>query len=173
MYQLSMNVACHVIFGHRVDWQQNIDSKEQTTNHEKGVTETFLSCHVMSLVEALSKLTLLLPFIIVFPQWFLRLLPLHSARTACQAYAECDQYMDELLATEATALSQSSPIENRRSNLVSTLLRSKDGLLEKHKPFESERTGFTNQEVKGNMFVFLLAGRRPCYAVPIPSDTSN
>lgn len=161
MYQLSLNIACQVIFGHRVDWQPKGDSINPTTDRCKGATQPpSPSDHRRSWVEALSTLTLLLPYVVVFPLWLLRLLPFDGARTACQTYLEVDQYMDGMLAREKHALSQISPTGDRRENLVTALLRSNNALLKENEFAKNGRNGFTNQEVKGNMFIFLLAGKR-------------
>lgn len=151
MYQLSMNIACHVIFNQRVDWprQQGSDTTSPPLSHG----------HKMSLLEALSKLVLQLPFIILLPVWFLRLLPIEAARTASQAYLEVDRYMDELLAAEKTLLDQGPKNqEGRRDNLATALLGSNDPLVGENAPKVDCLTRFTMKDIKGNMFVFLLAG---------------
>lgn len=159
MYQLSMNVAGHVIFNQRVDWQQPGESKSDV-DHEALCSSHPLPPpgHTMSLVGALSKLTLHLPFIIVFPPWVLRLLPFKAAKVARQAYWECDRYMDELLKAETISMATASAADTPRDNLVTALLRSNEQPAEGNESAGDGRAGFTMREMKGNMFVFLLAG---------------
>lgn len=151
MYQLSMNIASHVIFNQSVDWQQDRDATDSSG-------PLYPPGHKMSLVGALSKLTLYLPFIIVFPQWVLRLLPFEGAQVAIQAYAECDQYMDELLKEEKNSFLATSAGEAPRDNLMTALLNSHDSSADGHKSSGDGEAGFTMRDIKGNMFVFLLAG---------------
>lgn len=148
MYQLSMNIACHVIFNHSVDWHQQQENEKLSPQG-----------HTMSLLHALSELVLRLPFIILLPMWLLRLLPMEGARSARKAYSEVDRHMDELLAVERAALELDPKGQGgRRDNIMTAMLASSDPSVTGKASAGNSETRFTMKDIKGNMFVFLLAG---------------
>ncbi|KAF2651062.1 cytochrome P450 [Lophiostoma macrostomum CBS 122681] len=80
------------------------------------------------------------------------LLPKHLQHVK-QAINEFDQYMDEMLATERRLMAQQQQ-NSAKPNLISTLIRTSD------EANSEGQTGLrlTDQEIKGNLFIFNLAG---------------
>lgn len=142
IYSVTMNTMSFASFGWSVDGTPGQDC--------------IPSGHRMSLVEAMSKIISHLPSILLLPR---ALLPIFPGRTAHHACSEFEKYMDEFIARENRLLAQGSSGELRRETLMTALLRARRDSVDDTQ--SQEKTGFslTDQEIKGNIFVFLLAGR--------------
>jgi cytochrome P450 len=143
IYQLTMNTMSLAGFGWRTDWASGRD--------------VIPSGHRMSLVEAATKMISELPLILLLPRFLLRILP---DKTVWVAFSEFEKYMDELLVRENLALTKGSSMEPRRENLLTALLRSRRESAGAEKSHTGPGVNLTDQEVKGNIFIFLLAGKK-------------
>jgi cytochrome P450 len=130
IYSLTMNTMSLVGFGKQNDW---------TDGNPEG--------HALSLVDAIYGVVIHLPHILLLPKWVLK----QAVPKAYLGYVELESYMAELLGQEKTRLQNSSEDkEAARETLLTAVLRSN-----KRKP---EGGTLTDTEIKGNIFMFLLAG---------------
>ena len=151
IYTLIVNTMSLVGFGKAADW----------TDAENAVPPG----HELSLVGSIWGIVMHLPHILLLPKWALARSPWQAAY---RAYVEFDQYMNELLASERKKL-QRGGAETGKDNLVTAVLRSsianhtatRDSLEKKNGGSvsgSSGRTSLTDEEIKGNVLIFLLAG---------------
>lgn len=84
------------------------------------------------------------------------MLPNKSAYVAC---SEFEQYMNEFLARGRESLNQEGCGETRRENLLTALLRSSRESGGEKESQTGARIGLEDREIKGNIFIFLLAGK--------------
>ncbi|KAM5465926.1 hypothetical protein MauCBS54593_006174 [Microsporum audouinii] len=115
----------------------------------------------LSLVESLFQVVTNLPIFVLLPAWLIRFCA-HSAYTA---YSELNLYMDELLAQEKANIQRRQGAHSTtraRGNLLTAVVESNSQQPEPKTsgPVSSPggRTRLTDVEVKGNVFMFLLAG---------------
>lgn len=159
IYTLTVNTMSLVGFGKEADW----------TDAENAVPPG----HELSLVGSIWGVVMHLPHILLLPKWALARSPW---QVAYRAYVEFDQYMNELLASEREKLQQGAA-ETGKDNLLTAVLRSsmdndtasrdfegKGGLVSK----STGRTSLTDEELKGNVFIFLLAGMFTPLSNPVP-----
>jgi cytochrome P450 len=145
IYALTMNTMSLVGFGRQAEWGES----DQPDNSSSGT-------HKYSLVAALTNVTMHLPYLLLLPRWLLRLSPwafvYHSAN-------EVDQYIAELLAEERQKLQEDSSVAHRENLLTAVLRSNMSARGKKLKDLESiGRSTFTDEEIKGNVFIFLFAG---------------
>jgi cytochrome P450 len=134
IYSLTMNIMSLVGFGNQSEWTDGPDAIPQG--------------HTLSLVGAIYAVVMHLPHILLLPKSILRLV----SPKAFAGYDEVERYMSELLVQEkAHLLSDSTNNESSRETLLTAVLRSNST----PKP---GGTSLTDTEVKGNIFMFLLAG---------------
>ncbi|POS72417.1 hypothetical protein DHEL01_v209186 [Diaporthe helianthi] len=141
IYQLTMNTMSLASFGWSVDWTSGQDC--------------IPAGHRMSLVEALTKVISHLPSILLLPRFLLPILPGRTAHIAC---SEFETYMDELIASESRLLAEGGSGELRRETLLTALLRARRESVAESQSQGSASFSLTDQEIKGNIFIFLLAG---------------
>ncbi|KAI0532406.1 cytochrome P450 [Xylaria digitata] len=136
IYSLTMNTMSLVGFGQQTDWAEGPDAVP------KG--------HALSLVGAIYGVVMHLPHILLLPKWVLK----QVATETHLAYVELERYMSELLGQEKArlqkGLSNGDSGEAARETLLTAVLRSN-----KRNPGGGT---LTDTEVKGNVFMFLLAG---------------
>ncbi|KAL9072096.1 MAG: hypothetical protein Q9157_005222 [Trypethelium eluteriae] len=133
IYSLTMNIMSHVGFGKQSEWKNGIDAVP------KG--------HTLSLVGSIYAVIMHLPHILLLPKWVLK----QVAPKAYTGYVELDQYMVEFLGQEKSRLHDySTAKEESRETLLTAVLRSNTK--------NPEGGALTDVEVKGNLFIFLLAG---------------
>ncbi|KAK5657386.1 hypothetical protein OQA88_2956 [Cercophora sp. LCS_1] len=152
IYTLTVNTMSLVGFGKATDW----------TDADKSVPPG----HTLSIVGAIWGVVMHLPHILLLPKWALARSPW---QVAYRAYVEFDQYMDELLAAERKNL-ESDTVETTKDNLLTAVLRSSMANKETSQDSDEKkktranglgavgRTSLTDEEIKGNVFIFLLAG---------------
>ncbi|KAK1772873.1 cytochrome P450 [Phialemonium atrogriseum] len=150
IYTLTVNTMSLAAFGKASDW---VDSQDAVSPG-----------HEMSVVGAIRGVVMHLPHILLLPKWALRRSPWQAAY---RAYVEFERYMDELLASERVRL-QTDARESSRENLLTAVLRanmansstSQEPTREKGGSIYNPigRTSLTDEEIKGNVFIFLLAG---------------
>ncbi|KAI0454858.1 cytochrome P450 [Xylaria acuta] len=142
IYALTMDVMGTVSFGEQAN-QNNSDEKVPPKGHK------------LSLLEALRGVVMNLPQILLLPKIILRYSPWKSVYTA---YAELDQYMNELLAQGMIDLGKGMDHTRSQQNLLKAILRSRQENKENEPRAGGRKVSLTNQELKGNLFIFLLAG---------------
>ncbi|KAI0415915.1 cytochrome P450 [Xylaria grammica] len=141
VYTLTMDVMGCVSFGQQAD--QNNDEK---THLPKG--------HSLSLLGALRGVIMHLPHILLVPKALLY----YTWNGVYTAYVELDQYMDELLFQGMKDLSKGLDGARGKENLLKAILRSSRENEEKGPRAVGTKVSLTNEEIKGNLFIFLLAG---------------
>jgi cytochrome P450 len=140
-------IALHVLtsagFGTSHDWHGG--ARLPTEGHKLSHRDS-----LMTLLEHLTTTIVLsqMPWL----EKIRLLLPKHLLHVKL-AINEFDQYMDEMLATERRLMAQQQQ-NSAKPNLISTLIRTSD---------EAKSGGvtglrLTDQEIKGNLFIFNLAG---------------
>ncbi|KAE8143180.1 putative cytochrome P450 oxidoreductase [Aspergillus pseudotamarii] len=127
-------------------------------------TQDIPSGYKISFLRAITDTTAFMVAILVFPAWLLRVSPLAKATLA---HAELDKYLRAMIQEEREALDSGGSVASRgpSGNLMQTLLKSSyDVAQEKQQqqkgaPSEpSKKHAFTESEVLGNLFIYLLAG---------------
>ncbi|TGJ85111.1 hypothetical protein E0Z10_g3634 [Xylaria hypoxylon] len=141
VYTLTMDVMGSVSFGQQAD-----QNNEKKTRLPQG--------HKLSLLGALRGVIMHLPHILLVPKALLR----YSWKDVYTAYIELDQYMDELLVQGMNELSKSLSGTRSKENLLKAILRSSKENEEKGSRAIGTKVSLTNEEIKGNLFIFLLAG---------------
>jgi cytochrome P450 len=134
IYSLTMNTMLSVGFGKQSERTEGSDAVS------KG--------HVLSLVEAMYTVVMHLPHILLLAKPVLKFLK----PEASTGYTELERYMTELLKREKDLLSKNHIKEHSsRETLMTAMLRS-------NLNSQSDGLSLTDNEVMGNMFIFLLAG---------------
>lgn len=147
IYTLTMKIMRTVSFD--FDAHSNI-------NDSRNLHKTQSSGHKLSLLEALIGVVMHLPHILLMPKLLLRYSPWNAAYTA---YSELDSYMDELLLQASQELERSSETPRRKGNLLHAILRHSQQNGRQEGGESPGKLSLTNQEIKGNLFIFLLAGK--------------
>ncbi|KGO70753.1 hypothetical protein PEX1_057060 [Penicillium expansum] len=160
VYDLTVNVMS--VAGFEKQYHQQLE----TGKKEKEDLTYFppLGHHRLSLVESLFRVVTNLPIFVLFPAWLVRF----CAHTVYTAYSELNQYMDELLAQEKADILARQGTNNTtraKGNLLTAVVESNNQQpgLKTSGPVSGPRgrTQLTDVEVKGNVFMFLLAGMEP------------
>jgi hypothetical protein len=143
MYSLTMEVMVTVSFGQQPDWNADEAEKPRSRPHE------------LSFLGALRGVVMHLPQILIIPKALLRRSPWKFAHTS---YFELDRHMNELLVQGTKNLDMGLENSRTNENLLKAILRSNRENEEKSPRNLTGKAGLTNQEIKGNLFIFLLAG---------------
>jgi len=147
-----MKLALHVIFaaayGYEFDWD-SID--ERWTGHQMGIKAA-----IRLLIDELRMF-------VVLPTPLLKILPFEYARNVVQSYDETKQYFRELIQLEKSGGTTNTA---RRTVLSSLVEKSADGTTSK------KGDTFTETEILGNIFFFLLAGHETTYCL-LPLSTTK
>jgi|SRR5277367_1670674 len=143
-----MKLALHVIFaaayGYEFDW----DSTDETW---KG--------HQMGIKAAIRLVIDELRMIVIIPAPLLKILPFQYARDVVQSYDETKQYFRELIQLEKNG----GTTNTAGRTVLSSLVEKSAGSI------ASEKSDtFTETEILGNIFFFLLAGHETTYLPPFP-----
>ncbi|KAI0538756.1 cytochrome P450 [Xylaria digitata] len=141
VYTLTMDVMGSVSFGQQAD-----QNTVQKTRLPKG--------HKLSLLGALRGVIMHLPHILLVPKALLR----YPWKGVYTAYIELDQYMDELLVQGMRDLSNGLDPTRSKQNLLKAILRSSRESENRASGAMGVKVSLTNEEIKGNLFIFLLAG---------------
>jgi cytochrome P450 len=143
MYQLTLNIIAAAGFGKQLEWDDN----DVPAGHE------------LSFLEAMTGVVQYLVHILLLPKWLLRNSPWNAA---ARAHTEFEHYVRDLIAAEKEGIWKDANYNGRaKGNLLTSVLRASaeeaasSRLLEK----SSKKTYFTDDEVLGNAFIFLLAGK--------------
>ncbi|KAJ3580038.1 hypothetical protein NPX13_g530 [Xylaria arbuscula] len=141
VYTLTMDVMGTVSFG-----QQGVQGNDNEQSLPKG--------HELSLLGALRGVIRHLPHILLVPKSLLR----HTWKKIYMAYTELDQYMDELLIQGSKDLRDGFDGLRSKQNLLKAILKSSKENEARESGVVGAKMSLTNQEIKGNLFIFLLAG---------------
>ena len=113
--------------------------------------------HTLSYVDALMVVLDLLPSIIVSKMPWLNSVPDFAlpkkVKSILEGTREFRQYMDEMLAGERKTMAENPG--TAKPNLISTLIRTSD---EANAGGEQSSVRLSDNEIKGNMFIFNIAG---------------
>lgn len=134
VYSLTMNTMSLVGFGRQSEWA--------------GVPMAVPQGHTVSLVESIQSVVMHLPHILLLPRWAFK----QFASTAYNGYSELELYMTELIKQEKARLrgGVATKESNNRETLLTAVLHA-----------NTQKLGgetLTDSEIKGNIFMFLLAG---------------
>ncbi|KAF9894899.1 hypothetical protein FE257_004521 [Aspergillus nanangensis] len=148
IYTLTVNVMSCVGFGCPTDWTDDSTALPQG--------------HRLSLVRAIFGVVTNLPQILLLPTWLMKIL----SPLVYRAYTEFGRYMDELLAKEKAKMSSRAPSHlnsSEKGNLLTAVIAANNeqpSSADQHRVIKGPqgRTQLTDEEVKGNVFMFLLAG---------------
>lgn len=136
-------------FGKRVDWTSN--SGDNDNNVEKGYKLSFL--------QAIHGTTGNMIPLLLLPRWLLSLTPL---RGAALAHSQLDKYMRSMIRTEKDNIRSNTDHQSTsaRGNLLTSVMKaSASEAAATVKAGGSQRKeAFTEDEVMGNLFIYLLAG---------------
>ncbi|KAL8978295.1 MAG: hypothetical protein Q9177_006439, partial [Variospora cf. flavescens] len=175
----AMRLSLHVIscagFGVNLNWPSSEGQSPQkavsgsiSPMPENTTKESqFGPDHNMSYTEALSTLLHSMVWILVLPMYLLKILPLKGPKTAYSAYIEWGKYLRELLHNKKNAITTGQDqAEGDGMDLMGFLLRAAN-VTPNTSSFPSEKTStssskqqapFSEADIMGNAFVFLLAG---------------
>ncbi|KAI0543521.1 cytochrome P450 [Xylaria curta] len=144
IYKSTMETMGAVSFGF-----QGHSANPETNGLEK------TSGHKISLLGALNGVVMHLPHILLVPKLILRYSPWKAAYTA---YKEMDKYMDDLLSQANRDIDHGIELPRGKGSLLEALLRHSRQSTELSSEKLSVRLSLADQEIKGNLFIFLLAG---------------
>jgi cytochrome P450 len=154
--RLSLHVISRAGFGRRLEWptkdakekiDQEYNDPSKIRNEEEGIDEG----HTMSYTYAIHCLldNILAQFLL--PRWMISRFPSKRLRKANEAFHEWGNYMKEMVENKKLELAQEKKTDNM--DLMGQLVR---GQLDGQKVRGTST--LTDEEVLGNMFVFILAG---------------
>ena len=147
---LTLAVISLAGFGKRVQWT---DEKAQEQSVPEGYQISFL--------KAISDTTANMVPILLFPGWLMSVTPL---RSVYQAYCQLDKYMREMVRIEKKRAEEDQDHEslNARGNLLTAVMKVNASEARGVKGSSTDRKeSFTENEVMGNLFIYLLAGNPP------------
>lgn len=150
---LTLGVISLAGFGKKVDWLNSVDQGHVPPGYK------------ISFLKAISDTTAYMVAILLFPGWLLSLSPLRKAHIA---HAQLDKYLRQMIREEKSGLEKDSNYQNSnaRSNLLSAVIRASrtEAHMDSQKTGSSRKDMFTENEVMGNLFIYLLAGKIiPCH----------
>lgn len=144
---LTLAVISLAGFGKRVDWMSSSDDQHIPRGYK------------LSFLKAISDTTAYMVAILLFPGWLLNLSPWRKAHTA---HVQLDKYLRQIIREEKSSLEQDSSYQNSkaRANLLTSVIRASrtEAQIDSQKTGSSRKDMFTEDEVMGNLFIYLLAG---------------
>ncbi|KAG6064135.1 hypothetical protein E4U32_000525 [Claviceps aff. humidiphila group G2b] len=179
--RLTINIIGYVGFGLRLLWPgQSLPSGTDATAAKYAsldAPEGYSLCFVDTLVQLLDKIL----FLLLFPRWLLRMVPLRKARVAVAAHENYVRYLDEMLDEKIEALKAGNTESTEREekegmDFMGALAQCSFGEFsgassstgqegeKQHDQPERQAHGITNapalsrDEILGNAFVLFLAG---------------
>ncbi|KEQ75116.1 putative TPA: cytochrome P450 oxidoreductase [Aureobasidium namibiae CBS 147.97] len=147
---LTLSVISLAGFGKQIDWAASDETHQEIPQG-----------YVMSFLKAISDTTGYMVAILLFPGWLLRWSPLKKAN---DAHVELDKYLREMIRNERAriAVGRSADTERvaARGNLLTSLLEAShsEARSSNKGPDGVQKRAFTEDEVMGNLFIYLLAG---------------
>ncbi|KAL8692054.1 MAG: hypothetical protein Q9218_002840 [Villophora microphyllina] len=144
---LTLAVISLAGFGKRVDWTNSVEEEHVPPGYK------------LSFLKAISDTTTYMVAILLFPGWLLNFTPLRKAHTA---HVELDRYLREMIREEQSQIERDSSYEKSeaRANLLTSVIRASktEAQIDSKKTGSSRKDMFTEDEVLGNLFIYLLAG---------------
>lgn len=147
---LTLAVIAKAGFGQELGWTANSASGEKLLP----------TGHTMTFLEAMTKTMIYMIPVLLLPRWLMYMSPL---RNAAVAHREFEKYVREMIREEKRKISESRRYESvsARGNLLTSVLQaSADQAIAVSKPDDvnARKQAFTEDEVMGNLFLYLLAG---------------
>jgi len=137
-------------YGKRVDWTSSSTS-----------AETIPSGYTMSFLKAIQETVDHMVAILLLPKWLMRLTHL---REAALAHGQFDKYLRRIIREDKQEFSENKNYEAKaaRGNLLTSVLRASamEGAAGRKAGDDEEgkKRAFTEDEVMGNVSIFLMAG---------------
>ena len=145
IYLLTLNIIVAAGFGQQLDWTEN--NKKIPNGHN------------MSFLASVTGTVTYIVHILLMPKW---LLSRSLWKKGYESHVEFEKYMRELIAAETEKVSQDVRYEGgQKGNLLTAVLKASAQEARNNGQEKSRKTYFDDDEVLGNAFMFLLAGRSP------------
>ncbi|KAI5240129.1 hypothetical protein E4T43_06262 [Aureobasidium subglaciale] len=147
---LTLSVISLAGFGKQINWTA---SDEEHQDIPEG--------YIMSFLKAISDTTGFMVAILLFPGWLLRMTRLKKAN---DAHMELDKYLRQMIRDERGRIAAGATSDTRavatRGNLLTSLLEASHSESKSSKKAADgvQKRAFTEDEVMGNLFIYLLAG---------------
>lgn len=143
--RLTLGVISYTGFGQRLDFAADLsDSKNANPPGYK-----------LSLLHALHTVVKYMVTILIIPKWFMRMTPMAYIALA---HTELEKYMRAMIQSETIKLEKDAEYQSSdaKGNLLTSLLRAsaKEGAA----LGQGRKHAFTEDEVLGNLFLYLIAG---------------
>ena len=146
---LTLAVISRAGFGKPVDW----------TSNSMDEADTIPAGYRVSFLRAIHDTTGFMAAILLLPNWLMRLTPL---KNAALAHSQLDKYMREMIGLEKQKIRQdlNHQSETAKGNLLTSVLRASasEAAAEAKAGSKARKEAFTDDEVLGNLFIYLLAG---------------
>lgn len=155
IYSLTLNTMTCAAFGQQAEWSD-------TGN-------IIPPGHKISLTNAVYGLVMHLPHILLLPKVLLKLF---FKDTAYQSYVEYDKYIGDFHKREKERLERDSAYESKvKGNLLTAILKSNQ--TEQKEVSLKGKTTLSDDEILGNTFIFLLAGKLALHTLVGPDMNAN
>ena len=142
VYHLTLNVIAGAGFGEQMDWDDHRVSKH----------------HTLSFLQAMSGVVTYMVHILLLPKWLLQRSPWNMA---ARSHTEFERYVRKLIAAEKERIWDQENLEGRsKGNLLTAVLQASndEAMADGHPNRGEKKTYFSDDEVLGNAFIYLLAG---------------
>lgn len=122
---------------------------------KEGEGQDIIAGHKLSFFKAIHNTTNYIVAILMWPGWLLNLTPMRQAHVA---HVELDKYLREMIRSERARIESNEYHESTtaRGNLLTAVLRA--SRLDSKGSGNARKEAFTEDEVMGNLFIYLLAG---------------
>jgi cytochrome P450 len=145
---LTLAVISLAGFSKKIDWVSN-------TGEDKNIPKGYK----MSFLQAIADTTAHMVAILILPGWLLNLTPL---RRGYVAHGQLDKYLREIIRNENKEIEENADYQSltARGNLLTAVLRASASEAKAHgkASITDRKQAFTEDEVLGNLFIYLLAG---------------
>ena len=147
---LTLAVIAKAGFGHELEWKE-----------ESGASANFVPLgYTISFLEAMTMTAFNMIPVLLLPRWLMYITPL---RQAAIAHNEFERYLRQMIREEKHRIEESKGYESAsaRGNLLTSVLRASADEASKTTNLDNgilKKQAFTETEVMGNLFLYLLAG---------------
>ncbi|KAG9680391.1 putative P450 monooxygenase, partial [Aureobasidium melanogenum] len=146
--RLSLHIISYAGFGRRLLWPHE-------ELKESGKAVVVPEGHTMTYKDALSTLLENIIAVMLLPTWFLKFSPLKQNKIAYESFTEWGKYMKEMYQDKKAEVRAG---EKREGMDLMGALVSGAGIKPGSDPEKADTQLFTDREILGNAFVFILAG---------------
>ncbi|KAI9707330.1 MAG: hypothetical protein M1836_000290 [Candelina mexicana] len=159
--RLSLHIISRAGFGVRLLWPG-----VETTGGEQGEEGADTEGHKMTYTDALSSLLHNMLWLMLLPQWLLKLLPFKQPKLAYQSFVEWGKHMNELFQRKKEAVRDGTEFQEGM-DLMGALVKgagitgengAANGRITSEKDQASSQQLLSDDEILGNAYVFILAG---------------